>query len=93
MIQELISAILQLLVFTSIPFLVYLVMTKSSKGFLNHVGLKKSTKKANLLALLVMVLLVAPLLILILTNEEFKGIMTNPETERRMWYPIASFYF
>ena len=47
---------------------------------MNYIGLKKSTRKANLFALLVMVLLVAPLLILVFTNEEFKAIMTNPES-------------
>lgn len=80
MINELISAILQVLLFTSIPFLIYLIKTKSAKGFLNYIGLKKSTRKANLLAILVVILLVAPILILVFTNEEFKEIMTNPES-------------
>lgn len=80
MVNELISAIFQILVFTSIPFFVYLIKTKSAKGFLNYIGLKQSTRKGNLLALLVMVLLVAPLLILTFTNEEFRRIMTNPES-------------
>lgn len=80
MVNVLISAILQILVFTSIPFLVYVIRKKTTKGFLKYIGLKKSTRKANLLALLVMVLLVAPLLLLVFTNEEFKGIMTNPES-------------
>ena len=80
MANELISAIVQILVFTSIPFLVYVIRKKTTNGFLNYIGLKKSTRKANLLALLVMVLLVAPLLLLVFTNEEFKGIMTNPES-------------
>ncbi len=80
MANELISAILQIFLFTSIPFFVYLIKTKSTKGFLNYIGLKKSTRKANLLALLVMILIVAPLLILVFTNEEFKEIMTNPKS-------------
>ncbi len=80
MVNQLISTILQILVFTSIPFLVYVIRNKKSTGFLNYVGLKRSTSKANLLALLVMVLLVAPLLLLFFINEEFKEIMTNPES-------------
>ena len=80
MINVLISAILQVLLFAAIPFLVYLIKNKSPKGFLNYIGLKRSTKKANLLGLLVTIILVLPLLILILTNEEFKRIMTNPES-------------
>jgi len=80
MANELISSILQILLFTSIPFLVYVIKKKTSKDFLNFIGLKKSIRKANLLALLVMVVLVAPLLILIFLNEEFNAIMTNPES-------------
>ena len=80
MINELISAILQILLFTSIPFFVYLIKTKSTKGFGEYIGLKKSSRKANLFALLIMILLVAPLLILVLANEEFKGVMTNSES-------------
>lgn len=80
MATELISSILQILLFTSIPFLVYVIKKKTSKDFLNFIGLKKSIRKANLLALLVMVVLVAPLLILIFLNEEFKAIMINPES-------------
>lgn len=76
--NELISAILQVLFFTSIPFLVYLLRKKTSKGFLNYIGIKKSTGRANLLALLLTVLLAGPLLALILTNEAFREIMTDP---------------
>lgn len=78
MINELISAIFQILLFTSIPFVVYLIKTRSTKGFGNYIGLKKSTSKANWLALLVMILLAAPHLGLALTSEEFKEIMINP---------------
>lgn len=80
MVNEFISAILQILFLTSIPFIVYVIKKKTTKNFLNHIGLKKSTKRANLSALLVMILLVAPLLILVFTNEEFKAIMTSPES-------------
>ena len=75
MINETIGAILQVLVFTLIPFLVYLIKNKSTKGFLDHIGLKKSTKKANYLAVFACLIFVIPVLILTLTNAEFKGIM------------------
>jgi uncharacterized protein len=78
MANELISAILQISLFTLIPFIVYLIKAKKAKGFMNYNGIKKSPRKANLLALLVMIVIAAPLLILFFTNEEFKGIMTNP---------------
>lgn len=52
MIDEAIGTILQILVFTSIPFLVFIIRKRSTKGFLKYIGLKKSTKKANFLAIL-----------------------------------------
>lgn len=80
MISTTISAVFQVLLFTAIPFLVYVFRNKSARGFIGSIGLKRSTSRANLLALLVMVLLVAPLLILVLTNDEFRAIMTDPDS-------------
>ncbi len=80
MLNTFISAILQVLLFSSIPFVVFLIKRRSVKGFLNYLGLKKSNLKANLLALLVMLLLVVPLMLLILLSEEFKAIMMDPES-------------
>jgi membrane protease YdiL (CAAX protease family) len=80
MVDIFISAVLQVLVFTLIPFVVYLITKKTAKGFPGYIGLKKSTRKANLLALGLVILLAAPVLILIFTSNEFKEIMTDPET-------------
>ncbi|MDQ7916739.1 hypothetical protein RBU60_04060 [Mesonia sp. MT50] len=60
MLGEIIGAIVQILVFTLIPFLVYLVKKKTLKGFLDSIGLKKSNIKANLLAVLASLILVIP---------------------------------
>lgn len=80
MIDEFISAIFQLVLFTCIPFLVYVIKEKKAKGFLNAIGLKASTRKANAYALLVVIVLVAPMLILVLANEEFKAILTHADS-------------
>ena len=80
MINELLSAILQILVFALIPFLVYLIKTRSVKGFLDYIGLKPSNSRANMLALLVMLVIVVPLLTLIFLSKDFKAIMINPES-------------
>jgi len=80
MLYEIISAVLQILVFTLIPFVVYLVKQKSAKGFLNYIGLKKSNSKANLLALLVCLFIALPLLVLSFLNPGLKAIMTNPNS-------------
>jgi membrane protease YdiL (CAAX protease family) len=80
MINIFISAIIQVLLMASIPFLVFVIKNKSAKGFLNYIGLKRSTKTANYLALLIVILFVMPLLLLTSTNETFKSIMTSPES-------------
>jgi len=80
MLYAIISAVLQILVFTLIPFVVYLVKQKSAKGFLTYIGLKKSNKKANLLALLVCLFIALPLLVLSLSDPGLKEIMTNPNS-------------
>jgi membrane protease YdiL (CAAX protease family) len=79
MINEIISALLQVILFAFIPFVVYLIKYKKAKGFWNYIGLKKSTTRANLLALL-LVAFAAPLFWLTLTNPAFQEIMTDPSS-------------
>jgi len=94
MINEIIGAILQILIFTLIPFSVYLIRNKSAKGFFEYIGLKKSTKKANYLAIFACLLFATPMLILTLTNADFKGIMFEPNSItgkfRQMGFGIES---
>lgn len=96
MINESIGAILQILVFTMIPFLVYLIKNKSAKGFLEYIGLKKSTKKANYLAVVACLLFATPMLILTLTNADFKELMFDPNSItgkfRQMGFGIESLF-
>lgn len=80
MINEIISALLQLLVFTAIPFVVYLITKRTSKGFFDYIGLKPSNRKANLLAVLVALVFIVPPLLLTVFNTEFHQIMTDPES-------------
>jgi membrane protease YdiL (CAAX protease family) len=78
MINETIGAVLQILIFSLIPFLVYLIGHKKAKGFFDYIGLKKSTNKANMLAILACLLFAAPTLILTLSNAEIREIMFDP---------------
>lgn len=80
MINEAIDAVLQILVFTLVPFLVYLIRTKSASGFFGYIGLKESTKKANYLAVFACLIFAAPMLILTLTSADFKEIMFDPNS-------------
>jgi len=79
MINELFSALLQVIVFSSVPFVVYVFKKKTAKGFWNYIGLKRSNTRANLLALL-LVLFAAPLFWLTLMDPAFQEIMTSPSS-------------
>ena len=80
MINETIETILQILIFTLIPFLVYLIKKKTVKGFLDYIGLKKSNAKANYLAIFASLILLAPMLLLTITSDSFAEIMFDPNS-------------
>ena len=80
MITEITSAVFQVLVFSLIPFLIYFIKTKSTKGFLAYIGLKPSINKANFLAVLVCLIIALPMLLLTILNPEFKEVMTDPNS-------------
>jgi membrane protease YdiL (CAAX protease family) len=80
--NEFIGAVLQIIAFSFIPFLVYVIGKKKKKvkGFFEYIGLKKSNRKANWLALLIALLLAGPVILLSVFNPEFKAILTHPDS-------------
>jgi membrane protease YdiL (CAAX protease family) len=80
MVDELLGTILQLAAFTLIPFLVHLIKTRSLKGFLHYIGMRRSARKANLLAVVASLLFAGPILILVLNNPDFLDIMHDPDS-------------
>lgn len=80
MINEIIGTIFQILLLTSIPFLVYVIQNKKAKGFFDYVGLKRSNTKANLLAVLTCILFAAPIFLLTFLSEDFKEIVFDPNS-------------
>lgn len=80
MLNHLTSALLQLVGFSLIPFLVFLIKKKTVKGFFDWIGLKKSNRKANSLAFLIMLVSAAPLITLSWFNKDFWQIMTDPNS-------------
>ncbi|MEM7103738.1 MAG: CPBP family intramembrane glutamic endopeptidase [Bacteroidota bacterium] len=80
MTNHLISAVLQVLVFGLIPFIVYLVVNKKTKGFFEYVGLKKSNAKANFYAFLVSFIFLIPPLVMTEFNEEIRQLLIAPTT-------------
>lgn len=96
MVNEVLGAVLQILVFAAIPFLVYVIRYRKVKGFLKYVGLKPSTKRANYLAVFASLLFAVPVLILILISDDIKTIMFDPESVtgkiREMGFGISSVF-
>lgn len=78
LINEIISTILQVLILTLIPFVVYLIRNKSAKGFLQYIGLVKTSAKAIRLSFFISLTFIASTLVLVLLNENVRNVMTNP---------------
>ena len=78
MLSELINAILQIGLFSLIPFIVYILKNKTAKGFWEYIGLKRSTQKANVAAIAVSLLFAGALLSLAFFNEEFRELVHDP---------------
>ena len=78
--DTILGAIIQVFLFSLIPFVVFLIQRKTFKGFLGYIGLKKSTLKANLLAVVACLLFAAPPLMLTLTSSAFREIMFDPHS-------------
>lgn len=90
MIDQLLNTVMQLAVFTLIPFLTYLILRRTRKGFFDWIGLYRSNRKANQLALLVTLVLVAPMLLLSVLNPAFHDILAGPESLSGQMRAISS---
>lgn len=80
LLNDTISAILQVLVFTLIPFIVYLIAHRKIKGFFEYIGLKATTRKALLLAVATSLIFVAGGISLVFINDEIRQVLTTPPT-------------
>jgi uncharacterized protein len=96
MISEIISAILQILVFTLIPFVVFLITRRTANGFFDYIGLKATTKKAVFLAVATSLIFLAGGITLAFLSSEVREVLINPPSVtgkiREMGFtPIAVF--
>lgn len=80
MTDTLINAIKQVLLFALIPFLIYLIRERTVTGFAKYLGLKRSTQKANLYAVLLMLALASPTMIIVMIDESFKEVLHDPRS-------------
>lgn len=96
MIETLLHAIKQVLAFAAIPFLVYLIREKKVAGFMDYIGLKRSASKANLYALLLMLVLASTMFIAIMIDKEVIEVLHDPKSVtgnlRRMGFGTESVF-
>lgn len=78
MLNTFIQAISQVIALSLIPLLVYLIRFKRFKGFFNYIGLKKSNTKANVLALLLMLMVASPVLGFAAIDADFRQALFHP---------------
>lgn len=78
LINELISTVLQIAVFTLIPFLAYVISKKKIRGFFSYIGFVKTTSKAIWLSLGTSFFFLAGALLLVAFSEDIRGIMLTP---------------
>jgi membrane protease YdiL (CAAX protease family) len=74
-----ISALAQLLAFSAIPFIVYLITTRSWRGFLRYIGLYAAPTRALLLAALVAIVF-GGITLLVFSTPEIRPVVTAPDT-------------
>ena len=78
--NAIISAILQVLVFTAIPFFVYLVAYRRVRGFFDYIGLRRPERRTMLYATLLAVAFVLPVLVLLSYSPSVREVVTAPNT-------------
>ncbi len=80
MINLFVSSLIQVALFTLIPFLVFVVKRKTVTGFMDYIGLKKATKKGIIYGILLSLLVAVPFLLYGLFNEAFYKILTDTKS-------------
>jgi len=79
-INELLSSILQLIVFTFIPFIFFLFRKDKSVTFFNYIGLYKPTQKSIVYATLTSLLFVIAAIGMAFMDESIKQILLSPKS-------------
>lgn len=79
MLSAVIAALLQVVVFSFIPFVVYVVRYRKARGFLRYVGLYRPEGKTLVWATLV-VLISSPLLLWVFSTPGLREMATGPAT-------------
>ena len=78
-ISAVLSSVIQVLVFTAIPFAVYLVTRRRARGFWEYLGLKRPERRTLSLAV-VLALVLTPAMLAIFAAPALRGMLTAPNT-------------
>ena len=78
--NAIISAILQVLVFTAIPFFAYLIGHRRARGFFDSIGLRKPERRTMLYATILAAAFVLPVLVLLSLSPAIREVVTAPNT-------------
>jgi membrane protease YdiL (CAAX protease family) len=79
-INTIISAVLQILVFTAIPFFFYLIAHRRVKGFFDYIGLLKPERPTMLYATLLSAAFVLPTLLLLFFSPDIRAVVAGSNT-------------
>lgn len=78
--STLISAVVQILVFTLIPFVAYVVTRRKVRGFWNYIGVKRTSKQAVLIGA-IFGLVSAGIMLWVFWAPELRQLMLDPATQ------------
>ena len=78
MVTEIISALLQILVFSAIPFVFFVISRRKIGGFFEFIGFTAPTSKAVYLAVAASLIFLAGGISLVFLSNEVREIMINP---------------
>ncbi|MEZ5428039.1 MAG: CPBP family intramembrane glutamic endopeptidase [Pyrinomonadaceae bacterium] len=78
MINEIISTVLQILVFALIPFIVYLITRRKIAGFFDYIGLKAPEQKTVWLAAAASLVFLTGGITLVFLSDEMRHVLLNP---------------
>jgi membrane protease YdiL (CAAX protease family) len=75
-----ISAVVQILVFTAIPFLFYLIAHRRLKGFFDYIGLHQPERRTMLYATVLSAAFLLPTLLVLFFSPDFRAAATGSNT-------------
>ena len=87
--KEFFASIMQVILFSAIPLIVFLAKHKTFKGFLKYIGFVPTTRKAVLYAIPASLLYFLPLLLLVKLNPAIRSMMLDASSVTGMFRQMS----